>query len=81
MFEFEFTIELGHATMLMTSVLGHLFALDFPPAFATWPKVAPLELFTADIISSVSKVDLPTTRRKWKALPETLKMRAKAQPF
>ena len=31
----------------MTSVIGHVYSLDFPPAYNSWDRVDPLELFDA----------------------------------
>lgn len=31
----------------MTSVIGHVYSLDFPAAYNSWDRVDPLELFDA----------------------------------
>lgn len=35
------------AVFKMTSVIGHVYSLDFPPAYQSWDRVDPLELFDA----------------------------------
>src|SRR5271154_938113 len=43
----------GTADMVMTSVMGHLMAIDFPAEYKSWHSVGPQELFHSAIIKSV----------------------------
>lgn len=36
----------------MTSVIGHVLSIDFPPAYQSWEKTDPASLFTAPTIKS-----------------------------
>jgi DNA topoisomerase-3 len=38
----------------MTSVIGHVYSLDFPAAYSSWDRVDPLELFDATTTKSES---------------------------
>jgi DNA topoisomerase IA len=40
------------AAFKMTSVIGHVYSLDFPPAYNSWDRVDPLELFDAQTVKS-----------------------------
>lgn len=65
------------ASFKMTSVIGHVYSLDFPPAYNSWDRVDPLELFDAATVKSeanpkvqpaagtvaVDQQPLPTTQR------------------
>lgn len=42
------------ATFKMTSVIGHVYSLDFPPAYNSWDRVDPLELFDAQPVKNES---------------------------
>lgn len=42
------------AAFKMTSVIGHVYSLDFPPAYNSWDRVDPLELFDAQTVKSES---------------------------
>lgn len=55
-FTFDFPTT-GRCDVTMTSVLGHITNIDFPPAFA-WNKCVPGKLFSAPIIEVVSKKDV-----------------------
>jgi DNA topoisomerase-3 len=55
-FTFEFPTT-GRCDVTMTSVLGHITNIDFPPAYS-WNKCVPGKLFTAPIIEVVSKKDV-----------------------
>lgn len=46
--------NLGSCEVTMTSVLGHLTSLDFPPEFG-WSKCRPIELFTAPVVTFHNK--------------------------
>ena len=46
-YEFELYIFNQRCQMIMTSVSGHLLALEFPPAFQKWHSCQPVELFGA----------------------------------
>lgn len=39
----------------VTSVAGHVFSVDFPPAFQSWDSVDPAELFDAPIVRKPTK--------------------------
>lgn len=38
------------AAFKMTSVIGHVYNLDFPAAYNSWDRVDPLELFDAETV-------------------------------
>ena len=41
----------GHACLYkMTSVIGHVYSIDFPSQFNSWDKTDPLDLFSASTI-------------------------------
>ena len=40
----------------MTSVLGHLTALEFPQRYRKWQSCAPVQLFDAEVIMEVAQV-------------------------
>ena len=42
--------------MAVTSVMGHVYSLDFPDQYATWYKIDPATLFTSEIIYKVNDV-------------------------
>jgi hypothetical protein len=47
-----------HATKVthkVTSVVGHVFSVDFPPQFQSWDSVDPAELFNAPVIRKPCK--------------------------
>ncbi|PJF18639.1 DNA topoisomerase, partial [Paramicrosporidium saccamoebae] len=44
----------SNATMVMTSVLGHIKGLDFGPEYSDWQRVPVEELFRVPVISEVS---------------------------
>ncbi|TGZ59911.1 hypothetical protein CRM22_008834 [Opisthorchis felineus] len=54
---YEFTYNFGgaHATMVMTSVSGHLLNYEFSPAFKSWHASDPLVLFDAPVSKGVIK--------------------------
>ena len=56
----------------MTSVKGHLMAIDFPEQYQAWGKCSPLCLFEAPIIKSVIKVCLAKAFSKRKLNMEIL---------
>ncbi|ODV78582.1 DNA topoisomerase [Suhomyces tanzawaensis NRRL Y-17324] len=55
-FSYRFPIH-GACEVTMTSVLGHLTGIDFPPPFQ-WGKCVPGRLFDADIVEKVLKQDV-----------------------
>ena len=59
-FEFQGVLDGGAATMLITSVTGHLMETDFDERFRKWNSCDPVELFEAPIIAKVpdDKADL-----------------------
>lgn len=48
-YEFPHVVFGQNCQMLMTSVSGHLLAIDFPPQYADWGRVEILDLFAAPI--------------------------------
>lgn len=57
-YDFQYNFQrLGTCQVTMTSVVGHLTNMDFPPAFQ-WGKCVPGRLFDADIIEKVTKQDV-----------------------
>lgn len=52
--EFEASFRGSHARFKMTSVIGHVYSLDFPPAYNSWDRVDPMELFDAETVKSES---------------------------
>ncbi|KAI8468313.1 MAG: DNA topoisomerase [Monoraphidium minutum] len=55
------TFRGARAAFRMTSVCGHLLALDFPPKYNSWDRVDPLELFDAETVKNESN---PKARRR-----------------
>jgi DNA topoisomerase-3 len=53
--EFEGSYLGARARYRVTSVLGHVFELDFPEAYRDWDAVDPLELFDAPTIRRPAK--------------------------
>lgn len=47
--EFDGTFLGSHAYIKVTSVVGHVFRLDFPPAYQDWNATNPLDLFQAPV--------------------------------
>lgn len=43
----------------MTSVLGHIYSTDFPPAYKSWTACEPSDLFEAQIIKSLEEKSKP----------------------
>ncbi|KAF6259333.1 DNA topoisomerase [Scenedesmus sp. NREL 46B-D3] len=48
--EFSGNFKGQQANFKMTSVIGHVYNLDFPPAYNSWDRVDPLELFGAETV-------------------------------
>ncbi|KAL4881129.1 DNA topoisomerase [Aspergillus karnatakaensis] len=53
LFDFNFGGPLGNCSVTMTSVLGHLTNLEFPPQYATWMSCPPAALFEAPVSITV----------------------------
>lgn len=51
-YEFDYTVFRQPAKMVMTSVSGHLLALEFAGAYRSWKAVDPVELFAAPVHKS-----------------------------
>ncbi|DAZ94738.1 TPA: hypothetical protein N0F65_011554 [Lagenidium giganteum] len=49
LYEFQYQIQNQPVRMVMTSVIGHLMEMDFPPEYRGWQTCDPAELFTAPI--------------------------------
>ncbi|KAL7665017.1 DNA topoisomerase [[Candida] zeylanoides] len=56
-YDFEYTFSGQRCAVTMTSVLGHLTNVDFPPAYA-WGKCAPGRLLEAPVVEVVSQRDV-----------------------
>ncbi|KDP32568.1 hypothetical protein JCGZ_13118 [Jatropha curcas] len=41
-----------HAHYKVTSVIGHIFSVDFPPKYQDWTVIDPMDLFQAQIVKS-----------------------------
>ncbi|OVA12979.1 DNA topoisomerase [Macleaya cordata] len=52
--EFEGTFLGFHAHYKVTSVIGHVFSVDFPSKYQDWTVTDPLDLFSAPILKSES---------------------------
>ncbi|KAL5716005.1 DNA topoisomerase [Ranunculus cassubicifolius] len=52
--EFEGTFLGYHAHYRVTSVIGHVFSIDFPPKYQNWTDTDPFDLFTAPTVKSES---------------------------
>eukprot|EP00879_Flechtneria_rotunda_P020115 GHRR01021155.1.p1 GENE.GHRR01021155.1~~GHRR01021155.1.p1 ORF type:complete len:503 (+),score=166.27 GHRR01021155.1:71-1579(+) len=48
--EWQGSFQGSPATVKMTSVIGHVYSLDFPAAYSSWDRVDPVELFDADTV-------------------------------
>ena len=46
--EFDGIFMGGNAHFRMTSVIGHVYSLDFPPAYNNWDTIEPKQLFDAE---------------------------------
>jgi len=53
------------ASFKMTSVIGHVYSLDFPPAYNSWDRVDPLELFDAATVKSESNPKVQPGSSQW----------------
>lgn len=57
-YDFKFAFpDRGLCDVTMTSVVGHITNLDFPPQYQ-WGKCAAERLFTAEIITKITKQDV-----------------------
>ncbi|XP_068665941.1 DNA topoisomerase 3-beta [Aristolochia californica] len=52
--EFDGTFLGSRAHFKVTSVIGHVFSVDFPPAYQNWEATDPLDLFQAPIVKTES---------------------------
>ncbi len=50
--EYEGVFQGRPAHFKMTSVIGHVLSIDFPPAFQSWETTDPASLFSAPTIMS-----------------------------
>lgn len=55
-FDFNFGAPWGSCSVTMTSVLGHLTALEFPTRYRKWTSCAPLQLFDTEVLTDVAQV-------------------------
>jgi DNA topoisomerase-3 len=53
--EFEGTFRGKPVTFVVTSVVGHVFSIDFPPAYQNWDTVDPVSLFSAPVTKKAEK--------------------------
>ena len=53
-FSFDFGAPWGQCEVTMTSVLGHLTAVEFPPEYKKWQFPPPESLFDAPVKDEVS---------------------------
>jgi hypothetical protein len=69
------------ATFKMTSVIGHVYSLDFPPAYSSWDRVDPLELFDAQTVKSEAnpKVNCARTHSSSCTVNSTCRMKLDTQ--
>ncbi|XP_010926666.1 DNA topoisomerase 3-beta isoform X3 [Elaeis guineensis] len=52
--EFDGMFRGLHAHFKVTSVIGHIFSVDFPPTYQNWEVTDPMDLFQAPILKSES---------------------------
>ncbi|PNT64880.1 hypothetical protein BRADI_4g34290v3 [Brachypodium distachyon] len=50
--EFDGTFQGSQAFFRVTSVIGHVFSVDFPPAYQNWEGTDPVDLFNAPVLRS-----------------------------
>lgn len=55
-FDFAFGPPWGHCSVTMTSVIGHLTAIDFHTNYRKWGSCDPRQLFDAPIVESIDSV-------------------------
>ena len=55
-FDFAFPPPWGQCSVTMTSVLGHLMAVEFSQDYRKWTSCEPAQLFDAPIVRYVDKV-------------------------
>jgi DNA topoisomerase-3 len=53
--EFESTFQGKQVFMRVTSVVGHVFSVDFPPEYQDWESTDPASLFRAPIVRTAEK--------------------------
>lgn len=44
----------------MTSVIGHLYGLEFPPEYRSWQSCRPGQLFDAPVVEAIEEVNTTT---------------------
>ncbi|VAI19319.1 unnamed protein product [Triticum turgidum subsp. durum] len=52
--EFDGMFQGSQAFFRVTSVIGHVFSVDFPPAYQNWEGTDPMDLFNAPVLRSES---------------------------
>nr|CAD1839134.1 unnamed protein product [Ananas comosus var. bracteatus] len=50
--EFDGMFRGAHSHFKVTSVIGHVFSVDFPPAYQNWELTDPMDLFEAPVLKS-----------------------------
>jgi hypothetical protein len=66
--EYEGTFQGRPAHFKMTSVIGHVLSIDFPPAFQSWETTDPATLFAAPTIQSEAN---PKANKSYLSFPAT----------
>ncbi|TPX45549.1 hypothetical protein SeMB42_g03969 [Synchytrium endobioticum] len=54
-YDFNSTFDGHPCEVIMTAIRGHLFSMDFPAAYKSWARHAPISLFDAPTIQSVTE--------------------------
>lgn len=58
-FDFAFGPPWGNCSVTMTSVIGHLYGLDFPQEYRKWHSCRPAQLFDAPVTETIDEVSGP----------------------
>ena len=58
-FDFAFGPPWGNCSVTMTSVIGHLYGLDFPLEYRKWHSCRPAQLFDAPVTETIDEVSGP----------------------
>ncbi|MCJ1429539.1 DNA topoisomerase, partial [Sticta canariensis] len=54
-FDFAFGPSWGNCSVTMTSVIGHLYGLDFPQEYRKWHSCRPAQLFDAPVTETIDE--------------------------
>lgn len=55
-FDFAFGPPWGNCSVTMTSVIGHLYGLDFPQEYRKWHSCRPAQLFDVPVTETIDEV-------------------------